>query len=232
MPSESGSGPITNRREASEMLTAATLALAGVTTKAAAAPADIDPQTGNRLPLPRREDLDAAAQRIYDQVVDPNGVTLRGLRGPSGIHLHSPGLAVLMRPLNDYLRNKTGFGGRVREIAILAAARATSNQFEWAAHESVALKEGVPLAVIDVIKHRKPTAGLEAGDAVIVDLCRASFETRSVSSELYARALKIFGKRQLVDLVVLMGYYVMTAGLLNTFDMQLDPGQDPALPLP
>lgn len=216
------------RREATGLVTAALVATTAKT--GAAAPADIDPDTGNRLPLPRREDLDAAAQKIYDQVVDPNGVTLRGLRGPSGIHLHSPQLAMLMRPLNNYLRNGVKFSGRVREIAILAAARATSSQFEWAAHESVALKEGVPAAAIDAIKHRKPTTGLDATDAVVIELCRGAFETRSVPPDLYARALNIFGKAQLVDLVVLMGYYVMTAGLLTAFDMQLDAGQEPMLP--
>jgi hypothetical protein len=35
----------------------------------------------------------------------------------------------------------------------------------------------------------------------------------------------------LVNLVVLMGYYIMTAGMLTAFDMQLDPGQEPLLPV-
>jgi hypothetical protein len=42
---------------------------------------DIDPQSGCRLPLPRREGLDVAGQRIYDSLSDPKGATLRGLRG-------------------------------------------------------------------------------------------------------------------------------------------------------
>jgi 4-carboxymuconolactone decarboxylase len=223
--------PAPSRREALEPLAAGVLS-ALAADAAMAAPGDIDPQSGNRLPLPRREDLDEPARRIYDQVVDPNGGTIRGLRGPSGIHLHSPKLAVLMRPLNNYLRNGTGFSGRVREVAILAAARATDSQFEWAAHEVIARKEGVPDAAIDAIKHRKPTRGLEENDALVIDLCRASFERRRVPAELYARALATFGEAQIVDLVVLMGYYVMTAGLLAAFDMQLYPGQEPSLPVP
>lgn len=222
-----------SRRTALEPMAGALLASAGFPLSASAAPPpDIDPDSGNRLPLPRRDELDDAARRIYDQVVDPNGGTLRGLRGPSGLHLHSSGLAVLMRPLNAYLRSGTGLSGRVREVAILAAARTTDSQFEWAAHEAVALKEGTPPATIDAIKHRKPTQGLDVTDATVIELCRGAFERRTVPPELYARALGIFGKKQLVELVVLMGYYVMTAGLLTAFDMQLDAGTAPPLPVP
>jgi hypothetical protein len=45
-------------------------------------PEDIDPQSQCRLPLPRRDELDAEGQRIYDSLADPQGASLRGLRGP------------------------------------------------------------------------------------------------------------------------------------------------------
>ncbi len=47
----------------------------------------------------------------------------------------------------------------------------------------------------------------------------------------FARALSRFGRRGLVDLVALMGNYASTAALLTAFDMQLDPGQKPLLPV-
>ena len=53
-----------------------------------------------------------------------------------------------------------------------------------------------------------------------------------MSSELYARALKQFGRQKLVELTVLIGYYVMTAGMLTVVDQQLDAGQAPAMPVP
>ena len=44
-------------------------------------PKDVDPESGCRLPLPRREQLDEAGQRTYDSLADPKGGTIRGLRG-------------------------------------------------------------------------------------------------------------------------------------------------------
>jgi 4-carboxymuconolactone decarboxylase len=188
--------------------------------------ADIDPQSGCRLPLPERDKLDEARRAIYDSLADPQGGSLRGLRGPGGISLHSPGLAPRSRALNHYLRHESGLGGRLREIAILTTARVLDSDFEWAAHEAEALREGVPEAAVEAIKHHRSTAGLDAADAVVIDLGREVFTVRSVSPDTYARALAQFGPSKLVDLVALMGNYASTAAMLTAFAMQLDPGQE------
>jgi len=193
-------------------------------------PQDIDPDSGCRLPLPKRAELDDWAQQIYDSLADPDGGTLRGLKGPGGMLLHSPALSRHSRPLNHYLRHQSGLGGRVRELAILTTARELDSQFEWAAHEPAALDEGIAPEVIDVIRHRKPSSGLDRGDAIVIELGREIFGSRKVAATTYAHALQQFGRQELVDLVALMGNYAGTAALLTAFDMQLDPGQPPPLP--
>src|SRR4051812_33281742 len=124
-------------------------------------PDDIDPQSGCRLPLPRREELGPEGRAIYDSLSDPNGGTIRGLRGPGGIQLHSEELARRSRPVTEYLRHEPGLGARLRELAFLATARGLDSEFEWAAHEKEALRGGVPGGVIDTIKHRRDLAALD-----------------------------------------------------------------------
>jgi putative methionine-R-sulfoxide reductase with GAF domain/alkylhydroperoxidase family enzyme len=186
-------------------------------------PEDIDPESGCRLPLPRREDLDAEGQRAYDRLADPAGGTLRGLKGPGGIQLHSPELSRRSRPVNHYLRHESGLGGRVRELAILTTACELDSRFECAAHEPAALDEGISREIIGIIKYRRDTSELAAGDRIVIDLGREMFGARKVSQMTYARALQQFGRRKLIDLVALMGNYAATAALLTAFDMQLDP---------
>jgi len=194
-------------------------------------PEDVDPQSGCRLPLPRREEMDEAGQRTYDSLADPKGGTIRGLRGPGGILLHSPELSRYTRPLNRYLRHEAGLGGRVRELTILTTARELDSQFEWAAHEPEAIAEGISQEIIDIIKHRRDTSVLDEADAIVIELGREIFGARKVSSATFARSLRHFGRRALVDLVALMGNYAATAALLTAFDMRLDPDQVPPLPL-
>src|SRR6476661_4096593 len=163
-------------------------------------PEDVDPESGCRLPLPRREQLDDAGQRTYDSLADPKGGTIRGLRGPGGILLHSPELSRHAGPLNRYLRHEAGLGGRVRELAILTTARELDSQFEWATHEPEALSEGISL---EITEPRKNTNGLDEADAIVIELGREIFGARKVASATSVRSLRQFGRRALVDLVAL-----------------------------
>jgi 4-carboxymuconolactone decarboxylase len=194
-------------------------------------PSDIDLQSGFRLPLPKREDLDAAGKESYDRATAP-GATIAGLQGPSGVQLYTPKIAAHMTAINRYLRYEAGFSPRVREIAILTTAREMDSQFEWVAHEPEALKEGVPQSVIDVIKFRRSTAGLDETDATVIELGRSLWRDHKVSSELFARVKTLFGPSKLIDLVLLMGNYAGTAALLTAVDMQLHTGKKPLLPIP
>ena len=192
-------------------------------------PKDVYPESGYRLPLPKRDDFDDYGKKIYDSALVRS---LRGLRGPGGIRLYSPKLAELSTALNRYLRFEAGISGRIRELAILVVAREMDNQFEWAAHEPEALKEGLPKEVVDIIKYRKGVEKVQETEAVIIQFGREMFGQRKVNSETFARALKIFGRKGLVNLLSLMGNYAEVAALLCAFDMQLHPDEKPLLPLP
>ena len=194
-------------------------------------PSDIDPQSGFRLPLLKREDLDEAGKKDYDRAATP-GASIVGLRGPAGVRLYSPKASEHLYALNQYLRFHSGFTPRVREIAILTTAREMDSQFEWAAHEPEALKEGVEPSVIDVIKYRKPTTALSETEATVIELGRQLWRDHKVTSETFAKAKQLFGPHKLIDLILLMGNYAGTAALLTAVDMQLAPGKKPLLPIP
>jgi 4-carboxymuconolactone decarboxylase len=193
-------------------------------------PSDIDPQSGFRLPLLKREELDDVGKRAYDRANTP-GKTIVGLRGPAGIHLYSTKTVEAHNTINHYLRHQAGFDPKLREVAILTVAREMDSQFEWAAHEPEALKVGVPPQVIDVIKHRGSTQGLSETDAAIIEFGRQALgKHHKVTAAAFARIEALFKPPMLVDLVLLMGNYAGTAVLLAAFDMQVPEGR-PLLPV-
>jgi 4-carboxymuconolactone decarboxylase len=120
----------------------------------------------------------------------------------------------------------------MRELAILVTAREMDSQFEWTAHEPVAIKEGLSQEIIDVVKYRRDVAELPETEAVIIQFGREMFRNKRVSSETFACALKIFGPKRLVDLVALMANYSATAVGFYAFDMHVDPDKKLLLPLP
>ena len=210
------------------------LAAPGATDEAAHAeklPKDINADSRNRLPLPKREELDPEAQKLYDNAT--KGVrSAAGLRGPGGIKLHNPRLAVLMEPAGQYIRFDSKLGNPLTQVAMLITAREMNCWFEWNGHERQAREAGIPQNVIDAIKYRKPLTGIDEKQAAIIQLGREDLGKHEVSSDTFARALKALGKENLVTALAVMGYQANTALLLTAFNQQLPPGEKSLLPMP
>ncbi|HEY4135902.1 MAG TPA: hypothetical protein VGO34_11880 [Alphaproteobacteria bacterium] len=193
-----------------------------------ALPKDVYEDSRCRLPMPKREDLDEAGQKVFDHHMDPNGGSIAGLHGPGGVRLHSPKLSAGLAPAARYLRREADYSKPIRELIILVTAREMESRFEWAAHEPEALSVGLPQATIDVVKYRKPVEGLTEQEAAVIRIGRQLFREKRLSPELFAEGLRLFGRKTLVDVIGLMGNYASTALLLAAVDMQLPDG-DPAL---
>ena len=207
----------------------------GAAPKTAAHPADIDPESGNRLPLPKREDMNDADRKIFDDIMarQRGGLPDRGKERPQP-QLYSPGVSKGLAEAHHYLKYETGLGNRLTAVAVLTTARELTNQFEWTQWEGHARDpkdaQYVEPNVIDAIKYCRPVTGLDAKDAAIITLGREMLGARKVSSQTFAEVLRLFGPRSTVDLTELMALYAATAYGLVVFDQQLWAGQKPLLP--
>ncbi len=186
----------------------------------------IDPGSQCRLPPVQRDDLDERGKAVMDRQLDPARGSLVGMRGPVGIRLHSPVIAECGQALINFYRQESVIDRRCQEVAILITARSHDSEFEWAAHDPAARRAGVPDATIAAILERSPTDGLDADDALIIELGRQLFGKRHIEQDLYDRAAQRFGNRGLVELISLMAQYAGTAHLLAAFDMQLPEGTE------
>lgn len=173
-------------------------------------PKDVDPDSRNRLPKIKREELDELGKKLYDSRA-PGGPT-----GPMAIRLYSPPLAEYMDTGIERLRQKSILEPEVQELATLVAAR----------------KAGVAQETIDIIRYRKPLTGVAEEKAALIQLGREVFGKHKVSSDTFARALRVYGKQGLVNVVSMLCHQAAAAVLLTTFDQQLDPSRKPLLPIP
>src|ERR1044071_7928374 len=157
---------------------------------------DIYPETGNRFPAVRP------------------GLTPDAF-GPGPIRQDSPPVAESMTAINDDQRHKAGLDDRLVELAILVTAREMDCVYVWTAHEPAAQKAGLQQEIIDTVKFRRPLTKLAEKDAIIVELGRDAIGKHKVGSDTFARAQKLFGNQQLVNIVALRGDYAATTMLLN-----------------
>jgi 4-carboxymuconolactone decarboxylase len=164
---------------------------------------------------------------MFDHVLADNSGAARGasgpgagLKGPAGIRMYSPKLAEMAETMNSWLRFEGGLDGKTRELAILVVARTMNCDTEWASHSQIARREGVSDAAIAAIRDKAPTTGLDAHDALVIDLARQAVVEHKVTLATYQKAIAAFGTKGLVNLTGLIGDYMDTAVLLTVFGAQ------------
>ncbi len=200
-------------------------------TVAATLPKDIYPDSRNRLPLPKREDMDDFGKQVFDQITKQQRLPSTA---DAGVRLYDPRLAKYLGDAHNYVKYETGIPDRLVEIAVLETARARNCQYEWTQWEAHARDANDPRhidpAIIDMIKYDKPVLGIGEKEAAIIAFGREMFDKRKVSSETFATVQGLFGRKGTIDLLELMTLYSADAAELTAFDQQLKPGQKPLLP--
>ena len=191
----------------------------------AALPPDVNPVTLTRLPQLTRADLNDEGKAIYDKIVGSGAVPTTG---PVSMSLYSPKVALAFNELNGFLRYNGDLSERHTEVAICVAAWEIEQQYEYSAHEPAALRFGAPQEVIDTIKYDKEPVGLSPEETVIIKVGRQIMREHKLDSALYAEAVKLFGRKGFVELVTVMGDYVMVGMVLTAIDQHL-PANRPAL---
>ena len=126
---------------------------------------------------------------------------------------------------------------RLTELAIISTAREINNQYEYSAHEPLAIAAGLEQDIIDIVRFRRPVdanqnvVGFGATEQVIVKFAREVISEERVSSETFAQAIAIFGEEGVTDLTGLIGYYSFVAITLKAFDVQRSAGSKLLLPV-
>jgi 4-carboxymuconolactone decarboxylase len=169
-----------------------------------APPDDIHPDSRSRLPYVNASAAEAAPGPLYSRGLAPEGT------GPAQIRRHGSAMKLL----------EAGVGKRLMALTVLVTAHEHHQPYHWTMSEAAARREGVEPALIEIVRDSKPLAGLSDRDAAITQFGRELFRDHNVSAATYARALKIFGERNLVDLVDLMAREVADATLLTAFDQR------------
>lgn len=133
-----------------------------------------------------------------------------------------PELASLMRPLGAGLLGRPTIAPREREIVVHRTCARAGAAYEWGVH-AVAFGPAVGLSDEQIVA----TAAGEADDgawsprdALLVRLADELHDTATVSDGLWAGLAAGWSPSQLLELVVLAGWYRLIAGVINAARVQ------------
>ena len=174
----------------------------------------------NERMLPIRPDQQTAEQKQAAEEFQAG----RGhaISGPFAVMLRSPEVMLRAKAMGDYLRFRNVLPKRVSEMVILITAREWTQQYEWAYHYKIALEEKLDRAVIEAIAEGRRPDKMQEDEAVAYDFSVELHRRRSVSDATYARALRLFGERGIVDLIGVSGYYTFNAMMMNVARSKVD----------
>ena len=128
------------------------------------------------------------------------------------------------------LSRRNALPPRERELAILRTGFNCGAGYEWTQHRAIGLEAGLSEAEIVAIKAGPEEALWSAIDRAILTACDELTRDFHVGDATWA-ALAPLGDKARMDLVMTVGQYTQVSMMLNSFGVQLDPGQtlDPDL---
>jgi 4-carboxymuconolactone decarboxylase len=184
-----------------------------------------------KMPPPRvrileEKSLTPAQRALLDSIRSGPRGSSTTIRGPFAVFLHAPAFGELAQQLGGYCRFKTGVPPRLSEFAILVTARLWRAQYEWFAHVPQAERAGVKAQTIrDLHKGRVPKAAPK-DERAIYDFIQELYKNRRVSDKTFERVRSVLGDAATVELIGILGYYVLISMILNVFRMS-PPGDEP-----
>ncbi len=141
------------------------------------------------------------------------------LIGPFPPMLHFPQFGRAAWDYTKALIDHSTLPKPAHEVAILVTGARFNSRYELYAHEQVAERAGLSPEKVATIAAGQRPADLTAEEAVAYDVAAALVNGKSLPETTYQRALQVFGKDQVAELVYLVGGYCLVSVLLNAYDV-------------
>ncbi len=180
-----------------------------------------------RLPPILPDDPDPELREVHDTIASlvasnmPRVVSVDAqgaLIGPYPAMLHFPTFGVPALRFLATLNSDARLPKTARETAILTVGSVSNAQYELYAYEVMGEVAGLSSAQIATLASGGRPPDL-SDDGLVHDVARALATGHILPASTYGRAVQIFGKEGVGELVFLIGGYCLISMVLNCFDV-------------
>ncbi len=148
----------------------------------------------------------------------------KGLINIYKLLLHSPAVAITWLEQIGAIRWKTKLSPRLREIAIVRIAHAARYAYALQQHvPTIAVPDGVTLEECDALKDWRASGLFSEGERAALAYVDAMIASPEVPDDAFDGVRKYFDEREILELTVLTGAYIMHNRVFTALRVDVEP---------
>jgi 4-carboxymuconolactone decarboxylase len=166
-------------------------------------------------------------RRIEPLAIEYTGDAADGVAGGArpvhvqGTLAHSPQLMRQVSAFGSALFQDALISPREREIVVLRVGWRCESRYEFGQHTMFGRAAG--LTDTEIARLAGGPGQWSREDAALVAMVDELCECNDITEPTWVELTRVYSPRQLVELVLLAGYYRMVSGLLNAAGVELEP---------
>jgi len=175
--------------------------------------------TMNRMPYPDPKSVPAAVQALLDA---------RPPRNVFRMMAHAPALMPGIMELTGAILYRAKLDPVLRELAILRVGNLCGSSYEVSQHQKISQAIGLAQAKIDGTAKDADPALYDARELVVLRLAEQVVRKVKADDALFAEARATLGDELTMELLIVIGLYVMLAQVLENAEVALEAGGGPS----
>lgn len=187
-------------------------------------------ESGPRTMSDKRRPRHARIAAVAHPSDDLAALYAKGLKRPDGKPLnifgtlgHHPALLKRFNVLGGLFLSKGTLPEREREIVILRVGWNCRAVYEFGQHTIIGKRVGLKDAEIAALIRKPASYAWRADDAALIAMADDLCTDDCVSDRTWQQLAGRWDEAQLIELVMVAGFYRMVSGFLNSTGVQLDP---------
>jgi 4-carboxymuconolactone decarboxylase len=170
-----------------------------------------------RIAVPQHFDDEQAAQLAKSPIL-PSGRPLNLFATLA----HEPQLMRRVNALGGYFVTRGRLDGRIRELAILRTAGLLGSEYELSHHRALGERAGLTAEEIAAVADPSIEHDWASADRALLELVDQLLAHHTVTDACWSGLDGVLDDGQRLELLVLVGFYAMIAGILNAVGVEPD----------
>ena len=180
-----------------------------------------------RIKWPPKETWTDATREVQSFWGEPNSWEEGSKTNIIQIMANHPPMALAWSHFGKYFMTGHTLNNRQLEFVVLRVAVLVKSHYEWHNHVGYAMQAGISLEEIAQIRDfPEAENAFSEEECAILSTCDELIKSNNVLDATWATLQKTLSQEQMMDLVMLVGNYVMTSWAISAFGVPIEGGAD------